>query len=130
MSMRDEGVKAVVLWLSFVVGLCNISVVVWKGGELSQIVRNSEASVRANEARITALESNGSSQFRAQVAVDNEIRKGVELRLQKLESACESIAQIRESIVSIKKDMDYLTARRIPNQTTSTISEKPQGSAW
>ena len=123
MSMRDEGVKAVVLWLSFVVGLCNIGVVVWKGGELSQIVRTSEA-------RIAALESNGSSQFRAQVAVDAEIRRGVEMRLAKLESACESITQIRESIASIKKDMDYLTARRNAAQATSASVDKPQGAAW
>ena len=123
MSMRDEGVKAVVLWLSFVVGLCNIGVVVWKGGELSQIVRTSEA-------RIAALESNGSNQFRAQVAVDAEIRRGVEMRLAKLEAACESITQIRESIASIKKDMDYLTARRNAAQATSASIDKPQGAAW
>lgn len=119
--MRDEGVKTIAIWLSLVVGIANLSVIVWKGGELAHMVR-------ADSARIERLEQQGSGRLAAFVEVQTEVHKNMELRIAKLESACVAVQQIREAVIAIQKDMDYLTARRGVQPTAQ--ASKPVGGAW
>jgi hypothetical protein len=120
--MRDENMKTAVLWLSLIVGVCNLGAIVWKGGELSH-------AVKMDSARIERLEQQGSWRLTAFVDVQTEVHKNVELRLAKLEAACLDIQQIHEAVISIQKDMDYLTSRR-GTQPTAQVEKQPMGAAW